>query len=163
MDNKWYYNNQEINSIDDMKKYEPKVFGFVYHLTLCDKNSKEPLLYYIGKKNIYSVISKTATKKEFESNPKSYFQRKKMKNGTWKYYKTIINESNWKNYFSSNSFIKENKNNYDIKREILLFSTNDSDLTYREAKEIMCSEALDNNLYLNDSISIRRFGKKLIN
>ena len=58
--------------------------------------------------------------------------------------------------------IKENLNKYDIIREIICFSTNDSDLTYKEAKEIICQNALDSSDYLNDGVSIRRFGKKII-
>ena len=79
MDNKiskWYYNGKEIDSIEEMKVHEPKVWGFVYLLTLYDLENKKEVYKYIGKKNIYSVTSKTATKKEFESNPKSYFKRK---------------------------------------------------------------------------------------
>lgn len=159
----WIYQNKPITCIDDMKIYEPKVWGFVYLLILYDKKTGEEKYRYVGKKNIYSVTSKTATKKEFENNPKSYFKRKKMKNGTWKYYRTVVKESNWKTYMSSNKYIKENFSKYNITKEILLLSTNDSDLTYKEAKEIICMGALEDDKYLNDAVSIRRYGKKLIN
>lgn len=158
----WTYNKKEINSIEDMKTFIPKVWGFVYHLTLINKKTKKIDYFYIGKKNVFSVTSKTATKKEFESNPRSYFQRKKMKNGTLKYYRTIIQESNWKDYMSSNNFIKINKEDYDIVREIICFSSNDSELSFLEAKEIICQGALENPSYLNDAVSVRRFGKKII-
>lgn len=155
----WTYNKKEINSISDMQAFIPKVWGFVYHLTLINKKTKKVEYFYIGKKNVYSIISKTATKKEFESNPKSYFQRKKMKNGTWKYYNTVIKESNWKEYTSSNNFIKDHKNDYDIVREIVCFCSSDSELTYLEAKEIICNDALENQSYLNYGVSLRKFIK----
>lgn len=159
----WLYENKPIKSIEDMKKHEPKVWGFVYFLTLIDKKTKQEVFHYIGKKNIYSVTSKTATKKEFEANAKSYFKRKKMKNGTWKYYTTVVKESNWKDYMSSNLHIKNNLDKYDFKKEILMFSTNDNDLTYKEAKEIICRGALEDVMFLNDGVSLRRFGAKIIN
>ena len=159
---KWYYNDKEIDSIEEMKVHEPKVWGFVYLLTLYDLENKKEVYKYIGKKNIYSVTSKTATKKEFESHPKSYFKRKKMSDGTTKYYRTVVKESDWKKYTSSNIFIKNNKDNFLIKREIIRFSTNDADLKYQEAKEIVCSCALEDDLFLNDGVSIRMFGKKIV-
>lgn len=159
----WTYQGKPIKSIEDIKKHEPKIWGFVYFLTLIDKKTKEEVYHYVGKKNIYSVTSKTATKKEFEAKAKSYFKRKKMKNGTWKYYTTVVKESNWKEYLSSNVYIKNNHTKYDIRKEILKFSTNDHDLTYREAKEIICQGALEDIKFLNDSVSIRRFGGKIIN
>ena len=158
----WKYQDTDISSIDDIKLHESKPWGFVYLLTLYDLENKKEVYKYIGKKNIYSVTSKTATKKEFESNPKSYFKRKKMKDGSIKYYRTVIKESDWKKYTSSNIFIKNNKDNYIIKREIIKFSTNDADLKYQEAKEIVCSCALESDLFLNDGVSIRMFGKKII-
>ena len=85
-----------------------------------------------------------------------------MKDGSIKYYRTVIKESDWKKYTSSNIFIKNNKDNYIIKREIIKFSTNDADLKYQEAKEIVCSCALESDLFLNDGVSIRMFGKKII-
>lgn len=158
----WMYEGREIKCIDDMKLIEPKVFGFVYLLTLYNLQTGKLAYRYIGKKNIYSVLSKTATKTEINSRAKSSFQRKKMRNGLWKYYSTVIKESNWKAYISSNLFIKKNYGKYKIEREILLFSTNDNDLKYKEAKEIICQGALETEHFLNDGVSLRMFGKKII-
>jgi hypothetical protein len=162
MISEWKYLNQEIKSIDDMKINEPKVWGFVYMLTLYNKQTGKLAYRYIGKKNIYSVTSKTATKTEMATMKKSEFKRTKMKNGTWKYYRTIVKESNWKDYISSNLFIKRNSGKYRIEREILLFSKNDNDLKYKEAKEIICQGALETEHFLNDGVSLRMFGKKII-
>lgn len=158
----WKYKGKSIKTIEDIKKNEPKIWGFVYMLSLFDPSSGELLHRYIGKKNIYSVTSKTATKKEMETLPKSHFQRKKMKNNQWKYYRTIVKESNWRSYISSNLFIKKNHGKYKIEREILYFSTNDNDLKFKEAKEIICQGALEDTFFLNDGVSLRMFGKKII-
>ena len=36
----WKYKNKAISEINDMKKYEPNVWGFIYMMTLYDKKSK---------------------------------------------------------------------------------------------------------------------------
>lgn len=155
----WTYKNQVINSIEDIEKFFNSAFGFVYLLSVCDKRSDEVLYYYIGKKNIYSTTSKTATKKQMLEFPKSYFRRKRMKDGSLKYYLKNTLESNWKIYHSSNDFIKNNLDKYKIKREILLFSDSDSDLTWQEAKEIICTNALYDRRFLNNNVSIKRIIK----
>ncbi|MDR1018998.1 MAG: hypothetical protein LBM02_09910 [Lachnospiraceae bacterium] len=151
--NEWTYLNKPVLSIDDMQDVEPKVWGFVYHLTLYDKKTNKVEYYYIGKKNIFSKRKRNFGKKELSLHTD---KRKKK-------YEYIIKESDWKTYMSSNKFIKDNINKYNIKREILSFSTNDMDLSFQEAKEIMCQGALESDKYLNDGVSIRRFGNKIIN
>ena len=145
----WTYQNKEILSIADMQTFEPKVWGFVYHLTLINKKTKNVDFYYIGKKNIYNKRKRNFGKKEI-----SVIKDKRKKT-----YEYVIRESDWKNYTSSNKFIKENLNKYDIIREIICFSTNDSDLTYKEAKEIICQNALDSSDYLNEGVKITRYKK----
>ena len=159
----WIYQGQKIESINDIKVHEPKIWGFVYSLTLYDLVTGELKFRYIGKKNIYSIRTKYLTKTEVASAvKKSDLKRKKIK-GVFKYYKTVISESDWKSYISSNIFIKNNRSKFKIEREITHLSTNDSDLTYQEAREIMCSGALEDEIYLNNGVSIRRFANKIIN
>lgn len=157
----WKYKGKEINSVDQIKIHEPIVFGFVYLLTLYDLKTNSLKYHYIGKKNLYSVRTKYLTQTEIKNSKKSELRRKKVK-GVFKYYKIIVTESDWKNYISSNLFIKKNLGRFRIEREILILSTNDSDLSYQEAKEIICQGALDDNSFLNDGVSLRRFGSKLI-
>ena len=159
----WVYQGQKIECINDLKVHEPKIWGFVYSLTLYDLVTGELKFRYIGKKNIYSIRTKYLTKTEVASAvKKSDLKRKKIK-GVFKYYKTVISESDWKSYISSNIFIKNNRSKFKIEREITHLSTNDSDLTYQEAREILCSGSLKNDLYLNNGFSLRIFGKKIIN
>ena len=148
----WKYKNKIISEINDMKKYEPNVWGFVYMMTLRDKKSNEIKYQYIGKKNIYSKRKRNFGKKEILQ----------MKDKRSKKYEYVISESNWKSYISSNKFIKTNYNSFNISREIILFSTNDMDLKYKEAKEIICQNALEDDNFLNDWVSIRKFKQRVI-
>lgn len=148
----WIYQGHDINSISDMQKHCPKVWGFVYRLTLRKKGTNIVEFEYIGKKNVY-----TKRKRNFGKKETAALSDKRKKT-----YEYVIKEGDWKTYVSSNKFIKANSSKFDIYREILLFSTNDNDLTYQEAKAIICSDALENPKFLNDGVSIRRFGKKLI-
>lgn len=148
----WKYKNKIISEINDMKKYEPNVWGFVYMMTLRDKKSNEIKYQYIGKKNIYSKRKRNFGKKEILQ----------MKDKRSKKYEYVISESNWKSYISSNNFIKTNYNSFNISREIILFSTNDMDLKYKEAKEIICQNALEDDNFLNDGVSIRKFKQRVI-
>ena len=148
----WKYKNKIISEINDMKKYEPNVWGFVYMMTLRDKKSNEIKYQYIGKKNIYSKRKRNFGKKEILQ----------MKDKRSKKYEYVISESNWKSYISSNNFIKTNYNSFNISREIILFSTNDMDLKYKEAKEIICQNALEDDNFLNEGLSIRKFKQRVI-
>lgn len=148
----WKYQGYDINSIVDMQKHCPKVWGFVYKLTLTKKGTNTVEFEYIGKKNVYTKRKRKFGKKETAALAD---KRKKA-------YEYVIKEGDWKSYVSSNKFIKANSSKFDIHREILIFSTNDNDLTYQEAKAIICSDALENCRFLNDGVSIRRFGKKII-
>ena len=148
----WKYKNKIISEINDMKKYEPNVWGFVYMMTLRDKKSNEIKYQYIGKKNIYSKRKRNFGKKEILQ----------MKDKRSKKYEYVISESNWKSYISSNNFIKTNYNSFNISREIIIFSTNDMDLKYKEAKEIICQNALEDDNFLNDGVSIRKFKQRVV-
>lgn len=148
----WIYQGHDIHSITDMQRHCPKVWGFVYKLTLRDKKSGAIAFEYIGKKNVYTKRKRTFGKKETAA----------LKDKRKKAYEYVIKEGDWKAYVSSNKYIKANNTKYDIYREIIMFSTNDNDLTYQEAKHIICSDALEDPRYLNDGVSIRRFGKKII-
>lgn len=148
----WKYNHTDIMSISDMQAFEPKVWGFVYHLSMCDKMTGELKYEYIGKKNIYTKRKRKFGKKETAA----------LKDKRSKRYEYVIKESDWKSYVSSNKFIKKNNSKFNIDRTILMFCTNDMDLSFQEAKHIMCSGALESESYLNDGISIRRYGRKVI-
>lgn len=160
----WEYNGKEITSIQDIHKYAPKAWGFVYHFKLFDLKTRKQVYEYIGKKNLYSITNPKITEAEYKLLKKKGYKvsKERRKTGGWIYRKNIIKESNWKTYTSSNKYIKENKNKYIIKREILLFCDNDYDLKYQEAKFILCSGALETDSSLNNGFSLRLFGNKMI-
>lgn len=147
----WKYRNKPIYNIEDMKKHEPKIWGFVYLLSLFDI-SGNLVHQYIGKKNIYTKRKRNFGKKETEN----------LKDKRKKTYEYVIKESDWQKYISSNLYIKKNFSKFAIQREIIHFCTNDYELIYLEAKEIMCQGALEIPFFLNEGISIRRYKGKVI-
>lgn len=156
----WSYNGRTISSIDDFNDIVKEPYGFVYLLKLYEPNTGKLKFQYIGKKNLYTQRTKIATKKELEELPKSEFSRRRRK-GKIQYYRTIKKESDWKNYYSSNDFIRKNAKRFNIEREILRVCETDSDLSYREAQQIICCDAMDDSTYLNNGVSIRRFATKV--
>lgn len=156
----WTYNGDKITSISDIEKIRKKPYGFVYLLKLYDAKTGVLKFQYIGKKNLYMRRTKLATNKELSELPKSEFTRKRKKGKTL-YYRTIVKESDWLNYYSSNDFIRKNSKKFKIDREILMVCDNDSDLSYREAQQIICNDAMDDATFLNNGVSIRRFATKV--
>ena len=59
----WIYNGYDINSISDMQRHCPKVWGFVYKLILHKKGTKVVEFEYIGKK-IYILNVKGSLEKK---------------------------------------------------------------------------------------------------
>lgn len=157
---KWFFNGEEVNSLDDIPKIKNnKPFGFVYELKLYDKRGRLRYIY-IGKKNFISERHIVATKKDMKELPLKSFKRRKTKSGV-KYYKKQVKESDWLTYCSSNDFIKKNKSKFVIHKTIIRLCESDSELSYREAQEIICRDAMDDPLYLNNGVSIRRFATKV--
>jgi hypothetical protein len=143
----WTYKGKPITSISEMQKLLPKVIGFVYRLTLKDKKTGEVKFLYIGKKNLYTKRKRNFGKKETAA----------LKDKRRKTYEHVIKESNWATYYSSSKLVKQYVGKLDIDREIIKFCDTDADLTYQEAKEIMCNDAVIHPKYLNESVKITRY------
>lgn len=133
----WIYDNKKILTLDDIGN---DYVGFIYELTYLPTNQK-----YIGRKSLWNKRRQKIGKGEKE------------KTKTRKKYKEVIKESNWKNYFSSNEFLKENSNESNTERKILKFCKNLTEMSYFEAKFLFCSEALERDDYLNSNIDGRYF------
>lgn len=148
----WIFNKEKV---EDISFFPKNCYGFVYQITLSiDKET----YYYIGRKNLYSKTKKNLGKKEL-----ALLTDKRLKK-----YKTIIKESDWKNYFGSNKKLKEliNKqgvSKLNLHREILELCYSELELKYMEAKYIICSGAMENKYYFNDNISIKQIGKIIFN
>jgi hypothetical protein len=77
--------------------------------------------------------------------------------------KQVIKESDWKNYYGSQSEIKQlikDGNKEDFKREILCFVPTKKLLTYYETKYLFVNEVLERgNQYINDNVLGKFFRK----
>lgn len=146
----WRYGEQIIDSVDKMPK---DVYGFVYLITVND-NGK--ILYYIGRKKIFSIRKKKFGKKKLAA----------MTDKRLKKYEMIKKESDWKSYTGSSKTLNDliaEKKDLDIKREILTFAYNEQELKYREVREIICNDALLKDEFINDNVSIKQIGKPNFN
>lgn len=144
----WIYKDKEIENFEDFK--EPNAYGFIYKIT-----DKETGKFYIGKKNFYFDKKRKIGKKELAQYPKSYFRKYKSKGGKWIYYEQSIEESDWKDYYSSSKDllkeIKKNKNKDRYKREILQLAFYKKQLTYLEVvyqikEEVLKKDTFNNNI-----------------
>lgn len=160
----WEYKGKKIKKLSDIISDYPDALGFIYRFVLYDKDGNIKHVY-IGRKNLFSITNPKITKVQYERLKKAGGKVKRTRNKTgtgYTYRKNNIKESNWKSYVSSNKYIKDNKNKYKIYREILLFCKSELELKYYEAKYIICSGALEDPLSLNNGVSLRMFGQKLI-
>jgi len=151
--NKWYYRNKDrtIKYLLDINDFPKGCVGFVYIIKNTTNNKS-----YIGRKilkNTNSVkISKRALKEITGSG------RKPLK-------KTIISESNWKDYYGSCKPLQDDvkKQGSDtFLREILKFCYNKKEMGYYEVYYQMMYKVLEHpNDYYNENILGRYFIKDL--
>jgi hypothetical protein len=142
----WLYNEQFINSIEDMPQ---GTFGFIYITT---HNSSG--ISYIGKKSLYHNVRRKLTKKELAE------QTGRGRKPTTQ---VIQKESDWKTYYGSTKQIVElikGGKQEDFTREILQFVFNKKLLTYHECKYLFAYGVLEQpEKYFNDNILGKFFTK----
>ena len=136
----WLYNEQVINSIEDMPQ---GTFGFIYITT---HNSSG--ISYIGKKSLYHNVKRKLTKKELADMP--------VTRGRKVTTEVVQKESDWKTYYGSAKpiveLIKGGKQE-DFTREIIQFVSSKKLLTYYECKYLFKYGVLEHPLeYFNDNI-----------
>ena len=134
----WIYKDEVITSLDQIPEAS---IGFIYELTQISTGKK-----YIGKKNLYS----------YRTLPPLKGQKRKRK---------VVKESDWKNYYGSQSdvknLVKENKK--DFSREILMFVKSKKLLTYWETKYLFMRGVIEkDSMYLNDNIEGRYFRRDFL-
>lgn len=156
----WIYEGQKITSLEQIEKllgYKP--YGFIYNIVV--DGGKE----YIGQKQLCTTRSKVVGKRQLAKEGKSAFRRKKdKKNDGWKYYQEITKESDWKSYMGSNKKLKQDvKNGANYTKYIVRFVKDKSMMHYEETKEILCSNALEEDRFYNDNALGRFFKKNIIN
>ena len=143
--NNWLYKQKVINSIEDMPA---DTFGFIYVVTHVPTGKS-----YIGKKALYHNIKKALTKKELaeQTGP----GRKPTK-------KVVQKESDWKTYYGSEEFIKQQiklGKKEEFTREIIQLVNNKKLLTYFECKYLFNSGVLESDIWLNSNILGKFFTK----
>lgn len=156
----WIYEGTEITSLDQIEElmgFRP--YGFIYNIVV--EGGKE----YIGQKQLYSTRSKIIGKRQLVKEGKSAFRRKRnKKTGEWKYYQEVVRESNWADYCGSNKYLKKDiENGATFTKYILKFVKEKSMMHYEETKEILCSNALEEERFYNDNALGRFFKKNIIN
>ena len=129
----WVYEDEEVNSIEDVPK---GATGFIYLISNVDG------LCYIGKKSLYSTITRPALKGT----------RKKRK---------VTKESNWLTYKSSNKVVKEWPEWEITKRVIINYAYTKKHLTYLECHALFTLNVLRSDVFLNDNILGKFFGSDL--
>jgi hypothetical protein len=141
------YQNKVIKDIKDFGDCTP--FGFIYITTHIPTGKK-----YLGKKSLFHTLNKKLGKKEQAQQP--------ITRGRAKTTKQIIKESDWKNYYGSEEFIKqkikENKQE-EFTREIIHLVKNKKLLTYFECKYQFMYSVLESEEWINQNV-LGKFYKK---
>ena len=133
---------------DSYENFPQGVYGYIYQTTHIPTGKK-----YVGKKAlIYNQKKKLGKKELAEWNGR----------GRPPVYKMVQKESDWKTYYGSHQFIKDeikNGKQEDFERLILQLAYSKKELTYLENKWLFSLAVLENDLYLNDNIEGRYFKK----
>lgn len=133
----WTFEGKTINSIEDMPE---GVFGFIYKVTHIPSGK-----IYIGKKQLFSKITKKLGKKEIAALTDKRKSKKKV----------VISEMDWKSYYGSNievqKILKE-EGEESFVREILCFAKTSKLLTYYETYYLFHYRVLESSCYFNDNI-----------
>jgi hypothetical protein len=149
----WLYNDMEISEED----IPTEAIGFVYKIIHIPTGK-----FYIGKKSIISTRRVKMGKKEL-TNLK---EERKLNgiSGRLPSKKTVVKESDWKNYFSSSEWIKsevKRGNQSEFKREVIQFCPTKKSLSYWEVYYQFKYDVLNNEESLNDNIGGRYYRKDL--
>jgi len=128
----WIYKGAEF---EPPKEFTPEVYyGFVYCITHLGTGKK-----YIGKKFFWSKKTLPITK-------------------TRKRRKRLLVESDWRDYYGSNNFLKEEVDNHGkdfFDREILYLCKTKGECAYMEAREQFARDVLISDKYYNGIINCR--------
>ena len=133
----WKYKGKEVTSVRQLPE---NVKGFIYVLTFSDGKQ------YIGRKSFFSTRKKKFGKKQLAT-----ITDKRLKT-----YETVVAESDWTNYNSSNKTIKEGLKEGTVEiesREIIKLCFTDKQMTYYETQALFCYGVLEHpENYYNDNI-----------
>ena len=133
---------------ESYEQFPEGTYGYVYQTVHTPSGKK-----YIGKKALIYNIKRKLGKKELALHEGK---------GRPPKFKIIQKESDWKTYYGSHQFIKEeikNGNQSHFKRIILQLAYSKKELTYLENKALFSLGVLEREEYLNDNIEGRYFKK----
>lgn len=148
----WRYKDQLITEISDMPE---GTYGFIYRVIHLPTKKK-----YIGKKVLFFERNVKLGKRETEQLKEE--RRSQGIGGRVPSKKKVIKESDWKDYYGSQTEIKslvKSSKPEDWTREILEFVPTKKLLTYYEIKHIFINDALEDPDFYNDNI-LGKFYKK---
>ena len=136
----WTYKNENINGITD---FPNRTFGFIYRIVHIPSDKA-----YIGKKVLFHNRKVKLTKKELKEYEGVVGRRPS--------FRIAVKESDWKNYWGSNKYLKELMKKEPIEnfeRQILACAPTKKLLTYYEVKYQMVYQVLEKpEEFFNDNI-----------
>jgi hypothetical protein len=136
----WTYKNENINGITD---FPDRTFGFIYRIVHIPSDKA-----YIGKKVLFHNRKVKLTKKELKEYEGVVGRRPS--------FRIAVKESDWKNYWGSNKYLKELMKEEPIEnfeRQILACAPTKKLLTYYEVKYQMVYQVLEKpEEFFNDNI-----------
>lgn len=142
----WLYGKEKIKSIEN---FPEGAIGFIYKITNLTNNK----IYY-GRKTCTGVLKKKLTKKE-----------KLLPENKRKKFKYVVTEyKGWLEYTGSSDYLNADiEKGHKIKKEIIKFCFNKSQMTYYELETIIVNNALlDENCY-NGNILGKIFASQILN
>lgn len=156
----WIYNGVKLSTLKEVEKlvgFTP--YGFIYKIVTTEGRE------YIGQKNLKSRRTKIIGKRQLEAEGKGAFRKKRnKKTKEWRYYQTIITESNWLSYTGSSKPLEADiKNGTKYTKYILCFVKKKTLMHYEETKAILCTGALEDTKYYNDHALGRFYKKNIMN
>tara|TARA_R100001015_G_C4521887_1_gene90672 strand:+ start:35 stop:487 length:453 start_codon:yes stop_codon:yes gene_type:complete len=133
---------------ESYEQFPEGTYGYVYQTTHIPSGKK-----YVGKKALIYNIKRKLGKKELALHEGK---------GRPPKFKIVQKESDWKTYYGSHKFIKEEikkGKQSDFERAILQYAFSKKQLTYLENKALFSLGVLEREEYLNDNIEGRYFKK----
>jgi hypothetical protein len=150
---KWLWEGDHVNDAD----IPESAVGFIYMIEHIPTGK-----YYIGKKSLYSIRNLKIGKRELQRIKE---ERKEAGiRGSLPKKKQVKKESDWRDYMSSNKWIKEqvsDGNELDFKKKILQFCHSTKALTYYELHWQFKYNVLADENSLNDNLLGKFFRKDL--